>query len=129
MKTINLPIAITLILIAFNVHAKDKIVIKKSGGGPKGYKNIKEVHTGGTHKLSCSEPGIEQCKWVDGFTIVTDSQRAAIDQFIEDKIGTKDYSGTGNLAGTNLWFCWSYDSTTGTTTYSITEDTADCNFE
>ena len=129
MKKINLPIAITLILFALNVHAKDKIVIKKSSGGPKGYKNIKEVHSGGTHKLSCSEPGIEQCKWVDGFTIVSDTQRAAIDQFIDDKIGTLDYSGTGNLAGTNFWFCWSYDASTGTTTYSITEDAPDCNFE
>ncbi|MFN3445243.1 MAG: hypothetical protein ACK44D_05840 [Bacteroidia bacterium] len=129
MKTINLTLAIALILFAFNVQAKDKIVIKKNGGGPKGYKNVKELHSGGTHKLNCSEPGYTECKWIEGFTIVTSPQLVAIDQFIEDKIGDKDYSGTGNLAGTTLWFCWMYDTATGTTSYSITEDAPDCNFE
>lgn len=129
MKTNNLALAIALTLFAFNVQAKDKIVIKKKGGGPKGYKNIKEVHSGSTHKLNCSDPGYDECKWADGFTIITDPQRAAIDQFIEDKISDGDYSGTGNLAGTNLWFCWSYDAATATTTFSITEDAPDCNFE
>jgi hypothetical protein len=129
MKTINLSLVTLLILFAFNVQAKEKIVIKKHGGGPKGYKNIKEVHSGGTHKLNCNDPGYSECKWLEGFTIVTDPQRAAIDKFIEDKIGDGNYSGTGNLAGTNLWFCWSYDAATATTTYSITEDAPDCNFQ
>jgi len=129
MKTINLSMAMALILFAFNVQAKDKIVIKKSGGGPKGYKNVKELHSGGTHKLNCSEPGYTECKWIEGFTIITGPQLVAIDQFVEDKIGAKDYSGTGNLAGTNLWFCWVYDTTTDTTSYSITEDAPDCSFE
>jgi hypothetical protein len=129
MKTINLTFVIAMFLFAFNVQAKEKIVIKKENGGPKGYRNVKEVHSGGTHKLSCSEPGTEQCSWIEGFTIVTGSQLAAIDKFIEDKIGDNDYSGTGNLSGTNLWFCWGYDNATGTTTYSITEDAPDCSFE
>lgn len=129
MKTINLSLSVILILFAFNVYAKEKIVIKKVGGGPKGYKNIKELHSGGTHKLECSDPGYDECKWMEGFTIVTSPQLAAIDKFIEDKIGDNDYSGTGNLAGTNLWFCWAYDASTGTTNYSVTEDAPDCNFE
>lgn len=118
-----------LLLLVCSVQAKDKIIIKKENGGPKGYKNVKEVHSDGTHKLKCSEPGYTECKWIEGFTIITSSQLAAIDQFIADRIGEKDYSGTGNLAGTNLWFCWSYNEALGIINYTITENAPDCNFE
>jgi hypothetical protein len=130
MKTISSTLAISLLLfLSVNVDAKDKIVIKKENAGPKGFKHVKELHSGGTHKLSCSEPGITECKWIEGFTIVSSEQLATINQFIEDRIVEKDFKGTGNLAGTNLWFCWSYDPQTGTTMYTITEDEPDCNFE
>jgi hypothetical protein len=129
MKTINLSLSVMLLLFAFNVHAKEKIVIKKLGGGPKGYKNVKELHSGGTHKLECSDPGFAQCNWMEGFSVVTSSQLLAIEKIVDERIGEKDYSGKGNLAGTKLWFCWVYDASTGTTTYSVTEDAPDCNFE
>lgn len=118
-----------LILFAFNVNAKEKIVIKREAGGPKGYKYVKEIHSGGTHKLECSDPGFAQCKWMEGFSIVTSSQLLAIEKIVDERIGEKDYSGKGNLAGTKLWFCWVYDASTRTTTYSVTEDAPDCNFQ
>jgi hypothetical protein len=129
MKTINLSLSVMLILFAFNVHAKEKIVIKKEGGGPKGYKNVNELHSGSTHKLTCSGNGIEKCSWMAGFSIVTSPQLLAIEKIIDERIGEKDYSGKGNLAGTKLWFCWVYDASTGTTTFSVTEDAPDCNFQ
>ena len=129
MKTINLSLSVMLILFAFNVQAKEKIVIKREAGGPKGYKYVKEIHSGGTHKLECSDPGFAQCKWMEGFSIVTSSQLLAIEKIVDERIGEKDYSGKGNLAGTKLWFCWVYDASTATTTYSVTEDAPNCNFQ
>jgi hypothetical protein len=48
--------------------------------------------------------------------------------YIENQLSEGNYTGTGNLSGTNLWFFWLYDVNTGILQYTVNEDEPDYNF-
>jgi hypothetical protein len=124
----NLKIIATMVCILCALTLSAKIVVEKKNGGKNGYRDITETHSGNNHKLICCNPGHEQCTWNQGVPQANQQQLSAIDAFIENQLSEGNYTGTGNLSGTNLWFFWLYDVNTGILRYTVNEDEPDYNF-
>jgi hypothetical protein len=111
--------------IVFALGVNAKITITRTNGGANGYKTVSETHDGNNHTLNCFDPGNEACKFILSTTIANPQQIDAIEVAVDQAIDTGDYSGTGNLVGTNLWYCWTYSN--GIRRYTINENSPDCN--
>lgn len=121
----NIGLLFLVILVSLTLSSKAKIKITKSNGGQNGYRDVVETHDGDDHTLKCKNPGRESCTWGQGFPIATLDELEAIDTFIENQLSNGSYSGTGNLSGTNLWFHWSFNESTGTLNYTVSQDAPD----
>jgi hypothetical protein len=109
----NLKIIATMVCILCALTLSAKIVVKKKNSGKNGYRDITETHRGNNHSLICCNPGHEQCRWNQGVPQANQQQLSAINAFIENQLSEGNYTSTGNLSGTNLWFFWLYDVNTG----------------
>lgn len=121
----NIALLFFVILVSLSLSSEATIKITKSNGGQNGYRDITETHDGDDHTLKCKNPGRESCTWGQGFPTVTLDELESIDSYIENQLSNGLYSGTGNLSGTNLWFYWIYNESTGTLNYTVSRDAPD----